>query len=153
LLGALMAQLYLISPDLRNARWTGFVGDCWIVASFAACYVFPNFQASFGFAPGVAAVMFYFACYRSRAAALIETPIMLVLGEASYSIYMLHGFVLWYVMKQSPYVPSVLRVAIAWGLLFVLAIIVYRWFEAPLRRFIRRPNAKTRSMMSNEAAT
>jgi peptidoglycan/LPS O-acetylase OafA/YrhL len=66
---------------------------------------------------------------------------------------MLHGFVLWYVMKQSPYVPSVLRIAIAWGLLFVLAIIVYRWFEAPLRRLIRRPKTKTGSMMSNEAAT
>jgi peptidoglycan/LPS O-acetylase OafA/YrhL len=153
LLGALIAQLYLISPDLRNARWSGFVGGCWIVASFAACYVFPNFQACFGFAPGVAAVMFYFAYYRSRASVLIETPIMLVLGEASYSIYMLHGFVLWYVMKQSPYLPSVLRIAIAWGLLLVLSIIVYRWFEAPLRRFIRRPNTKAGSMMSNEAAT
>jgi peptidoglycan/LPS O-acetylase OafA/YrhL len=153
LLGALIAQLYLIRPDLRNARWTGFAGGCWIIASFAACYVFPNFQASFGFAPGVAAVMFYLAYYRSRAAVLIETRIMLVLGEASYSIYLLHGFVLWYVMKQSPYLPSVLRIAIAWGLLLVLSIIVYRWFEAPLRRFIRRPNTKTGSMMSNEAAT
>ena len=53
--GALIAQLYLVNPDFRNARWTGFVGGCWIIASFAACYVFPNFQASFGFAPGVAA--------------------------------------------------------------------------------------------------
>ena len=101
---------------------------------------FPNFQASFGFAPGVAAVMFYLAYYRSRAAVLIETPFMLVLGEASYSIYMLHGFVLWYVMKQSPYLPSVLRIAIAWGLLLVLSIIVYRWASlgalsgAPMQR-------------------
>jgi peptidoglycan/LPS O-acetylase OafA/YrhL len=110
--------------------------------------VFPNFQASFGFAPGAAAVMFYFAYFRSRAAVLVETPIMLVLGEASYSIYMLHGFVLWYVMKQSPYLPSVLRIAIAWGLLFVLAIVVYRWFEAPLRRFIRRPSTKAAPMVS-----
>jgi peptidoglycan/LPS O-acetylase OafA/YrhL len=130
------------------------VGGCWIVAAFAACYVFPNFQVSFGFAPGVAAVMFYFAYYRGRAAVLVENPIMLVLGEASYSIYMLHGFALWYVMKQSPYLPSALRIAIAWGLLLVLAIIVYRWFEAPLRRFIRRRSStKARSMISNEAAT
>jgi peptidoglycan/LPS O-acetylase OafA/YrhL len=47
----------------------------------------------------------------------------------------------------------VLRIAIAWGLLLVLSIIVYRWFEAPLRRFIRRRKTKTGSMMSNEAAT
>jgi peptidoglycan/LPS O-acetylase OafA/YrhL len=153
LLGALIAQLYLINPDLRNARWTGLVGGCWIVAAFAACYVFPNFQAAFGFAPGVAAVMFYFAYYRSRAAVLVESPIMLVLGEASYSIYMLHGFALWYVMKQSPYLPSALRIAIAWGVLLVLAIIVYRWFEAPLRRFIRRLGTKAGSMISSEAAT
>ena len=153
LLGALVAQLYLSSPDLRNARWTGLAGACWIVASFAVCYIFPNFQASFGFAPGVAAMMFYFVYYRSRAGVLIETPFMLVLGEASYSIYMLHGFVLWYVMKQSPYLPSAVRIAIAWGSLLLLAIIVYRWFEAPLRRFIRRSNAKLGSVISSEAAT
>jgi peptidoglycan/LPS O-acetylase OafA/YrhL len=56
-------------------------------------------------------------------------------------------------MKQTPYLPSVSRIAIAWGLLLVLAIIVYRWFEAPLRRFIRRPSTKAGSMISNEAAT
>ena len=152
LLGALIAQLYLIGPDLRHARWTGFAGACWIVASFAACFSFPNFQAFFGFAPGVAALMFYFAHYRSPAAALIETPIMLMLGEASYSIYMLHGFVLWYVMKQSPYLPAALRIAMAWGLIFVVAAVVYRWFEAPARRLIRR-GTKARSEIATEAGT
>ena len=152
LLGALIAQLYLIGPDLRDARWTGFAGACWIVASFAACFLFLNFQAFFGFAPGVAALMFYFAHYRSPAASLIESPIMLMLGEASYSIYMLHGFVLWYVMKQSPYLPAALRIAMAWGLIFVVAAIVYRWFEAPARRLIRR-GTKARSRIATEAGT
>jgi peptidoglycan/LPS O-acetylase OafA/YrhL len=152
LLGALIAQLYLIGPDLRLAKWTGLAGACWIVASFAACFLFPNFQAFFGFAPGVAALMFYFAHYRSPAASLIETPIMLMLGEASYSIYMLHGFVLWYVMKQSPYLPAALRIAMAWGLIFLITAAVYRWFEAPARRVIRR-GTKAESRIATEAGT
>jgi peptidoglycan/LPS O-acetylase OafA/YrhL len=152
LLGALVAQLYLIGPDLRGARWTGFAGASWVVASFGVCFLFPNFQQFFGFAPGVAALMFYFAHYRGRVTSLIETPIMLMLGEASYSIYMLHGFVLWYVMKQSPYLPAALRIAMAWGLIFVIAAIVYRWFEAPARRLIRR-GTKAGSRIATEAGT
>jgi peptidoglycan/LPS O-acetylase OafA/YrhL len=152
LLGALIAQLYLIGPDLRDARWTGLAAACWIVASFGVCFLFPNFQAFFGFAPGVAALMFYFAHYRSPAASLIETSIMLMLGEASYSIYMLHGFVLWYVMKQSPYLPAALRIAMAWGLIFVVAAAVYRWFEAPARRLIRR-GTQAGSRIAPEAGT
>ena len=150
LLGALVAQLYIIGPDLRGARWTGFAGASWVVASFGVCFLFPNFQQFFGFAPGVAALMFHFARYRGPVTSLIETPIMLMLGEASYSIYMLHGFVLWYVMKQSPYLPAALRIAVAWGLIFGIAAIVYRWFEAPARRLIRR-GTKAGSRIATEA--
>ena len=133
-------------------RWTGFAGASWVVASFGFCFLFPNFQQFFGFAPGVAALMFYFAHYRGPVTSLIETPIMLMLGEASYSIYMLHGFVLWYVMKQSPYLPAALRIAMAWGLIFVIAASVYRWFEAPARRLIRR-GTKAGSRIATEAGT
>jgi peptidoglycan/LPS O-acetylase OafA/YrhL len=99
LLGALTAQLYVASPDSRSnvekrqAKWLGITGAVWLVVSFLACYIYINFQGSFGFAPGIAAVIFFFARYRGRVAALVETPIIVALGDASYSIYMLHGFV------------------------------------------------------------
>ena len=156
LLGALIAQLYVVGPDLqsdvekRQARWLGIAGAVWIVGSFLACYVYSEFQASFGFAPGIAAVIFFLARYRGRMAALLETPIVVALGDASYSIYMLHGFALFYVMKQSPYMSPIWRIAMAWGLTAVLSLGVYRYFEAPARRLIRRLAAPGRTMLGRQ---
>jgi peptidoglycan/LPS O-acetylase OafA/YrhL len=156
LLGALTAQLYVVSPDLpsnvekRQGKWLGIAGAVWTVGSFLACYIYINFQGSFGFAPGIAAVIFFFARYRGRVAALVETPIVVALGDASYSIYMLHGFVLFYVMKQSPYVSPILRIAMAWGLTVFLSLGVYRYFEAPARRLIRRLAAPRQNMLRRQ---
>jgi len=137
LLGALIAQLYLVDPDLPSTRLLGIAGLSWIVAAFAASWVYPNFQHSFGFAPGIAAVMFFLARHRGGVALLLATPVMRVLGDASYSIYMLHGIVLSYVMWHSPYLPTPLRIALAWGLIILLSAAIYRYFEAPARRWIR----------------
>jgi peptidoglycan/LPS O-acetylase OafA/YrhL len=137
LLGALIAQAYLIGRDPPNLRWLGVAGLGWIVAAFAAGYIYPSFLLAFGFAPGVAALMFFLASQRSRAAALVEAPAMRILGDASYSTYMLHGYVLWYVMKQTPREPGLLRVAMAWALLVLISVLVYTCFEAPTRRWIR----------------
>jgi peptidoglycan/LPS O-acetylase OafA/YrhL len=156
LLGALTAQLYVVSPDLRSnvekrqGKWLGIAGAVWMVGSFLACYIYINFQASFGFAPGIAAMIFFFARYRGQVAAWIETPIVVALGDASYSIYMLHGFVLFYVMKQSPYVSPILRIAMAWGLTAFLSLGVYRYVEAPARRLIRRLAAPGRRMLGRQ---
>jgi exopolysaccharide production protein ExoZ len=143
LLGALIAQLYFVDPNLPNTRWLGIAGASWVIAAFAASYVDPGFQPSFAFAPGVAAVMLFLALHRGRAATLLATPVMRVLGDASYSIYMLHSIVLSYVIRQSPYLPAGLRIALAWGLIILLSVAVYHYFEAPARRWIRmtaRPN-------------
>ncbi len=137
LLGALIAQIYLVDPNLPNTRWLGIAGASWVIAAFAASYVDPGFQPSFAFAPGVAAVMFFLARHRDGAASSLATPIMRVLGDASYSIYMLHGIVLSYVIRQSPYLPTGLRIAMAWALIILLSIAVYHYFEAPARRWIR----------------
>jgi peptidoglycan/LPS O-acetylase OafA/YrhL len=148
---ALIAQLYLVCPDLRSnvekrqARWIGIAGALWIVGSFLACYVYIYFQVSFGFAPGIAALIFIFARYRGRVAALVETPIVVALGDASYSIYMLHGFALFYVMKQSPYMSPIWRIAMAWGLTAVLSLESGPW---PTASLIIKPWPVGSSMMT-----
>jgi peptidoglycan/LPS O-acetylase OafA/YrhL len=142
-LGALTAQLYVVSPEpqkrpVAHARWIGLCGLTWLVGVFLACFWYPNFQAAFGFAPGIAMVIFWLARYRSRAASLVEAPLMVALGDASYSIYMLHGFALGYIMRQTPYAPGILRIALAWGVITVISVATYHYFEAPARRLIRR---------------
>jgi peptidoglycan/LPS O-acetylase OafA/YrhL len=164
-LGALIAQIVLVSikPDFhaeRHARWIGLFGAVWIIGLFLACYEYPNLQVAFGFAPGIAAAVYFLARYRSRATVLLDTPIVLALGDASYSIYMLHGFAIGYVMRQSPYLSPLPRIAMAWGLTTLISIFTYRYFEAPAPSFIRRTAAHVagtkaginpRSQRGNEA--
>ena len=52
LLGALIAQLYLIGPDLRHARWTGFAGACWIVCLVCDLFFVSEFPSVFWFRSG-----------------------------------------------------------------------------------------------------
>jgi peptidoglycan/LPS O-acetylase OafA/YrhL len=146
LLGALCAQLYVqvhtvaITPSQTTfVRWIGAAGAIWIVCAFLLCYRYIYVQAAFNFAPGIAAVMFCLASCRSRASALVENPPALAIGEASYSVYMLHGFVLYLVMQGDyPSIPlAIFRIAIAWALISFLSLGVYRYFEAPARRFIK----------------
>lgn len=146
-LGALMAQLFLVSakPNVfaeRFVRWVGLFGATWIVALFLACYEYPNLQVAFGFAPGTAATIYFLARYRSRATALLDGPIALALGDASYSIYMLHGIAIAYVMRQSQHLSPWPRIAMAWALTLLVSVFIYRYFEAPARSFIRRSAAR-----------
>jgi peptidoglycan/LPS O-acetylase OafA/YrhL len=152
-LGALTAQLYLAGPALKDheaarAQWIGLVGLIWVVGVFVACFRYPNFQTAFSFAPSTAMIVFFLVSRRSRAAALLGGSVMVALGDASYSIYMLHAFGLGYVMRQTPYVPGVLRIALAWGATALLSVVIYRYFEAPARRFIRRFGAGKRRALS-----
>ena len=145
LLGALVAQLYLVvsAADAGikiNARWTGFVGVFWIVCSFLLCYRYVYWQAAFGFAPGIAAIMFFPARYRSKASAVFEAPVVTTLGNASYSIYLLHGFILHLILHDASRVMTnaILQIAAAWSLVVFLSVGSYACFEVPARRFIRR---------------
>jgi peptidoglycan/LPS O-acetylase OafA/YrhL len=146
LLGALCAQLYIqvhttvITPRQTSlVRWFGIAGAIWIICAFLLCYRFIYVQAAFNFAPGIAAVMFCLASCRSRASALVENPVSLAIGKASYSVYMLHGFVLYLVMQGSnSTIPlAIFRIAIAWALISFLSLGVYQYFEAPARKVIR----------------
>ncbi len=142
-LGALVAQLFLVChPALsdREKRYHGALvaaGVAWIVAAFAISYRWPFFQQAFGFAPGVASLIFAFARYRGALAAAFDSRLAVTLGEASYSTYMLHGFVLWYVTTRYGSWGRPIDVMVAWPAIAVLSIVVYRTLESPARRLIR----------------
>ena len=72
---------------------------------------------------------------------LLSTPLILLLGEASYAVYILHSPLLWWwqwlmtriVLLPWQNIPS----AIAFFVLVnMAAVAVFKWFETPLRRRI-----------------
>jgi len=145
LLGALCANLYLQfreppgDRESRAAYLLSILGGAWISVIFALCYRFPNLQSCWGFAPGIAILIFYGARYRSCLSHLLESRVAIALGDASYSIYLLHGYVLFLIMQGDlASIPfAIFKIAIAWVLIIFLSLGVHRYFETPARRIIR----------------
>lgn len=60
-----------------------------------------------------------------------------LIGDASYSLYLLHGIVIAFVHKFV-YISIVLNHALALTLSIIVAIISYRFFEVPVARYLKR---------------
>jgi peptidoglycan/LPS O-acetylase OafA/YrhL len=100
---------------------------------------FAWYQRSWGHAPTCAILLFYFARNRSAMSWLVDSPPILVLGEASYSIYLLSGYMLSIFANGSSSLPMAFyRVLVAWVAVALFSLGSYQYFEAPARRFIRR---------------
>jgi peptidoglycan/LPS O-acetylase OafA/YrhL len=116
-----LVLLYALGSDMRSGFFT--------------------FQQSWGYAPGAAGLIYFFARYRTRASCLVENWWVLRLGDTSYSQYLLHGYALGLVRRLVPDPDSVwlltLRTAGALAFVLLIAMLSYRYFEVPARRMVR----------------
>jgi peptidoglycan/LPS O-acetylase OafA/YrhL len=97
-------------------------------------------RLSWGFAPSVAALIFYLARCRSPVSWFAENKPVILLGHASYSIYLLQWiffslFSTYGVAANALLAPKII---LAWTMTAILALGCYRYFESPSRSFIRR---------------
>ena len=88
------------------------------------------------FVPAFAVIILALAHGPSLGSPLLERPSMLLLGEASYSLYLLHGLPLLLlghvVMPTGPAIPLLTLVAT-----ILTSLACYRWIETPARRWLR----------------
>jgi len=93
----------------------------------------------------VSFLMLYVARYRSKLRRLLSLPKMLALGDASYSIYLWHPFLIEAVRNAT------LGILLSWGIaghltfiglvvgsVVLFSLVTYHFVEAPARRFLRR---------------
>jgi peptidoglycan/LPS O-acetylase OafA/YrhL len=104
ILGALVAQFYVqlqarkataVENTLGNAIFIAAVGSVFVISYFAygpgiAMNVFEKMDMNFALAPSAALLIFCAARYRSAVSRLLNTPAAIALGDASYSIYLVH---------------------------------------------------------------
>ncbi len=98
-------------------------------------------------APAVAVLVYCAARYKSSIAAFLSRPLLVRLGDASYSIYLVHILIFYWVERSlpNPYLPDTaagiflgaLRMLFVLVVLAAVSIGLYRVVEMPARRWLR----------------
>jgi len=95
-------------------------------------------------APAIGYILFYVARYDTGFTRFLSRPMLLALGETSYSIYLVHTWTIGLFNKAAPElnvftgVEAVLRIVAAILLTLLLSNATYRLIETPGRRWLRR---------------
>jgi peptidoglycan/LPS O-acetylase OafA/YrhL len=188
-LGVLVAQLYLIIADRKpglGEAWAGSVVGWLTIIGAAVEIALLNHAAAagrvpmsltltFGYAPLCALLIFCTTRYDNWLARCFSRPLIITLGDASYSQYLLHTYVMQLliaiaVMFYPPLPPSatgplvipvcMIKLAAAVILVFVVSVGSYKFFESPARQWVRRlpqslfrwPASRNRTDSDNGAA-
>ena len=86
--------------------------------------------------PAFAFIIYGFAL-QPRWISFFETPWLLLLGNASYSLYLLHSIVIMKAFDAMSYLPWFIRAAGALGTAIGAALLSYDLIEEPARRMLR----------------
>lgn len=150
LTGAIAAQLYIRQADKkpsplewRIASAVALAALCWIAALFFGFMVpalsdrVKLLSVSGGYAWPCAAIMYYAARF---GVPLLEYRSIVGLGNASYSMYLLHGWILFLFASQGIGTGLLFwaKIAASWLFIVALSLGAYTYFEVPARAFIRR---------------
>jgi hypothetical protein len=157
ILGSLVAQLYVQVRTWKPAGLENAIGTGLFLAAAASIFVISYFEygpdvgmnvfrkmyMNFAQAPSVALLVFSAARYHNVFSRLLASRPFLVLGDASYSIYLVHYTVLMIAAKLiGSAVHSELFNALAFVLstvvILLISILLYRCYEAPARTWLRQ---------------
>jgi len=144
LVGMLAGELFLHGRVGRGAALPLVSGGLLILAVLTALVgKIPTPWISAGFlSPAFAAIIFGLAL-RPRWAAVLETKWLLILGEASYSLYLLHSLVITRVYDGLPALAHWARVALAVLAALAAALLCFFYVEKPGRDLLRPKTARS----------
>lgn len=156
-LGVIIAQLYVA---LCRRNLTTFENALGTAAFFAAAAsvalityweyspdvpmnVFREMNMNFALAPSVALLVFCAARYRNPVSLLLTSRPVIALGNASYSIYLVHSVVLISAVKLTgasihgvPY--NIAKLVVLMAIVVAISLVLYTCYEAPARQWLRQ---------------
>jgi peptidoglycan/LPS O-acetylase OafA/YrhL len=165
ILGALVAQFYVLMRQRPVTRAENIAGLLALLAAVlslpcimylmydphVANNIFRKLNMNFALGPTAAAMIFCAARYTGLTGALNSRP-LLALGEASYSIYLTHEIVLVTVDKLLPGPHSLavdlVKLAAEVGVILTVALLLYKFYEVPTRKWLRRVWADKRATLA-----
>ena len=161
LMGCLTAHIFTLHFDQPVSRRERAFADAALVAAFVvlglsgACYLgffaygqlgpYVQFLSlNFLCAPMIAFILLYVARYDSAFTRLLSLPTLLILGDTSYSIYLIHTWTLRIFLQPVPTLTllwaadAVFRIFGAILFTLLVSYATYRLIEAPSRAWLRR---------------
>lgn len=160
-LGAITAQLYIALQRHDVTRRENTLGGAlfWAAALSVLLVtyleyspdvpmtIFRKMNMNFALAPSVALLIFCAARYQSAASQLLTSRPAIALGEASYSIYLVHSIVLISAVKLTGNVVhgtayNVLKLIVLMAIVVAISLLLYTYYEAPARQWLRRRGSK-----------
>jgi peptidoglycan/LPS O-acetylase OafA/YrhL len=155
-LGSLVAQLYVQLRKQKISTQENALGAAAFVAAAASVVgityveysvnvgitVLREMNMNFALAPSAALLIFCAARYRGAAFRVLKCRPVLALGEASYSIYLVHLVVLTAAARLIPPAGHSIFYGVAELLVLIIAIllismVLYASYEAPARKALR----------------
>jgi peptidoglycan/LPS O-acetylase OafA/YrhL len=102
----------------------------------------PNPMISAGFLSPAFAAIIYGVAQQPRWTRFLAFPLLVLLGHASYSLYLLHSFVMARAFDALSYLPHGVRVALCVGAVIGASLASYEFIEQRARRFLcpRKPS-------------
>ena len=142
ILGMAMARLFLFGPELSprlHAAMLG-IGVGLLVVIFGAASMLPSWTRSDAALVPVFALVIFGGAGATSAVPVLTLPVFLLLGEASYAIYILHIPLryCWEIlvdsvgMSLSPW----LNFPLYFAFVVLVSVVVFRQIETPMRKWI-----------------
>jgi peptidoglycan/LPS O-acetylase OafA/YrhL len=146
-MGVVLGKLFLERPAAQsNSRWAGWMSETAagvIVALLAMSPALPFILLHNGLlAPAFGLLIFGLACGRGPLARILSHPGLLLLGEASYALYLLHQPLWWWVTTLK-YVSALDRQPASFFVGYVVitllaSVVVLQLVEKPCRKALRQ---------------
>lgn len=115
--------------------WQPPAGSAWMM----------NLHRNYGFAPGFALLIFCCARYQNSFTRLLSCWPVLLGGEISYSLYLLHTAIIEFITNHFSGVLSGMNILVNFvlltGVIMFVSYLSYRIIEAPARRLLRKKAA------------
>ena len=139
MIGILLGRAFTLGQlDRLNGAWVGSISAIAITAIFAFCPWIPHPILANGLlAPLFVLLIAGLAQGRGALARFLSLPFMVMLGEASYGIYILQVPVALILRRPPPY-SSPQLLCFYCALLVVCSVLSWHFVETPLRKLIRR---------------
>jgi peptidoglycan/LPS O-acetylase OafA/YrhL len=138
LVGLFAGRLFLLrKTDAKFATPLTLCGAVIVATLTALVGKIPNALISAGFLSPAFAAIIYGLALQPRWSWFLGSRWLMLLGEASYSLYLLHSLVISRVFDALAFLPHWMRVAAALGASIGAALVIYLVIEGPARRALR----------------